>query len=108
MSVIWCHRYRNFNFAFTSTHGELFKWAAHDDVCSRRLLERCIERLDRSPGAVLCHACLPVEEFGEAWPVKVPVQIHGMEADPFFVDEGDLDAQRQGDQLFVVDQQDAE
>jgi dienelactone hydrolase len=45
-------------------------------------------------GAVLCHACLPVEEFGEAWPAEVPVHIHGMEADPFFVDEGDLDAAR--------------
>jgi len=45
-------------------------------------------------GALLCHACLPVSEFGAAWPAGVPVQIHGMDADPFFVDEGDLDAAR--------------
>jgi dienelactone hydrolase len=45
-------------------------------------------------GAVLCHSCVPVTEFGEVWPVDVPVQIHGMDADPFFVDEGDIDAAR--------------
>lgn len=45
-------------------------------------------------GALLFHACFPVSEFGEAWPVGVPVQVHGMDADPFFADEGDLDAAR--------------
>ncbi len=45
-------------------------------------------------GALLFHACLPVSEFGAAWPDGVPVQIHGMDADPFFADEGDLDAAR--------------
>jgi dienelactone hydrolase len=47
-------------------------------------------------GALLFHACLPVSEFGEHWPAGVPVQVHGMDADPFFVEEGgDLDAARQ-------------
>lgn len=45
-------------------------------------------------GALLFHACVPVSEFGEAWPANVPVQVHGMDADPFFADEGDLDAAR--------------
>jgi dienelactone hydrolase len=45
-------------------------------------------------GALLFHACAPVSEFGEAWPAGVPVQVHGMDADPFFADEGDLDAAR--------------
>ena len=45
-------------------------------------------------GAVLCYSCVPVSEFGGAWPVDVPVQIHGMDADPYFVDEGDIDAAR--------------
>jgi dienelactone hydrolase len=45
-------------------------------------------------GALLLHACVPVSEFGEAWPAGVPVQVHGMDADPFFADEGDLDAAR--------------
>jgi dienelactone hydrolase len=44
-------------------------------------------------GAVLVHSCLPASEFG-GWPAGVPVQIHGMEADPFFTDDGDLDAAR--------------
>jgi dienelactone hydrolase len=44
-------------------------------------------------GALFFEACLPVEEFGE-WPTGVPVQIHGMDADPFFADEGDVDAAR--------------
>ena len=45
-------------------------------------------------GALLFHACLPVSEFGDAWPAGVPVQVHGMDADPLFADEGDLDAAR--------------
>lgn len=45
-------------------------------------------------GALLFHACAPVEEFGDGWPDGVPVQIHAMDADPFFVDEGDIDAAR--------------
>jgi len=45
-------------------------------------------------GALLFHACLPTSEFGSAWPADVPVQVHGMDADPVFVDEGDLDAAR--------------
>ncbi len=45
-------------------------------------------------GALLFYSCFPVSEFGPAWPDGVPVQIHGMDADPFFVDEGDIDAAR--------------
>lgn len=46
-------------------------------------------------GAVLCYSCVPVAEFGEVWPDGVPVQIHGMDADPYFAEEGDLDAARE-------------
>ena len=45
-------------------------------------------------GAVLLEACVPPAEFGGAWPASVPVQIHGMDADPFFAGEGDIDAAR--------------
>lgn len=45
-------------------------------------------------GALLFYACVPVSEFGASWPAGVPVQVHGMDADPFFVDEGDIDAAR--------------
>jgi dienelactone hydrolase len=37
---------------------------------------------------------VPASEFGR-WPPGVPVQIHGMDADPYFVDEGDIEAARE-------------
>lgn len=43
-------------------------------------------------GALLFYACVPVSEFGAAWPKGVGVQVHGMDADPFFVGEGDIEA----------------
>jgi dienelactone hydrolase len=46
-------------------------------------------------GALFMYACVPVSEFGQAWPQEVPVQVHGMDADPFFVGEGDIDAARE-------------
>jgi len=47
-------------------------------------------------GALLFDACLPVSEFGKRWPDGVPVQVHGMDADPLFAEEGgDLDAARE-------------
>ncbi len=48
----------------------------------------------RARGALLCYACVPVAEFGPAWPAGVPVQVHGMDADPIFIGEGDIDAAR--------------
>jgi dienelactone hydrolase len=45
-------------------------------------------------GALLFYSCVPTSEFGTSWPAGVPVQIHGMDADPIFVGEGDLDAAR--------------
>ena len=45
-------------------------------------------------GALFFYSCLPVSEFG-AWPAGVPVQIHGADADPIFMDEGDVDAARE-------------
>lgn len=39
-------------------------------------------------------SCVPVSEFGSAWPDGVPVQVHGMNADPIFVGEGDINAAR--------------
>jgi dienelactone hydrolase len=48
-------------------------------------------------GALLYEACIPLTgdwAFGP-WPDGVPVQIHGMDQDPFFALEGDIDAARQ-------------
>jgi dienelactone hydrolase len=38
-------------------------------------------------GALLMYSCLPVSEFGEAWPKDVPVQVHGKEGDEFFLED---------------------
>jgi dienelactone hydrolase len=46
-------------------------------------------------GALLFYSCVPTSEFGTSWPADVPVQIHGMDADPIFVGEGDIDAARE-------------
>lgn len=68
-------------------------------------------------GALLFYSCVPLGEFAPDWPDEVPVQVHGMDADPMFVDEGDLDAARalveaaeqaelflyQGDQHYFAD-----
>ena len=45
-------------------------------------------------GALLFFSCVPVSEFGQTWPKGVPVQVHGMDADPIFAGEGDIDAAR--------------
>jgi dienelactone hydrolase len=45
-------------------------------------------------GALLFHACIPPSAFETPWPSGLPVQIHAMDADPFFIDDGDLDAAR--------------
>ena len=48
-------------------------------------------------GALLYESCIPITgewAFGP-WPDDVPVQIHGMDKDPFFALEGDLDAARE-------------
>jgi dienelactone hydrolase len=55
--------------------------------------QKLVQTRPGARGALFFEACLPVEEFGE-WPTGVPVQIHGMDADPFFADEGDVDAAR--------------
>ncbi|MFI7605882.1 dienelactone hydrolase family protein [Micromonospora sp. NPDC049366] len=48
-------------------------------------------------GALLYEACLPVtgEWAVGPWPDGLPVQVHGMEKDPFFGLEGDIDAARE-------------
>ncbi|MEJ7774735.1 MAG: dienelactone hydrolase family protein [Nocardioidaceae bacterium] len=48
-------------------------------------------------GALLYESCIPITgewAFGP-WPDGVPVQIHGMDRDPFFGLEGDIDAARE-------------
>jgi dienelactone hydrolase len=56
--------------------------------------QRLAQTRSGARGALLFHSCIPTSEFGTDWPTGVPVQVHGMDADPWFVDEGDIDAAR--------------
>jgi dienelactone hydrolase len=59
--------------------------------------QRLAQTRSGARGALLYEACIPLTgewAFGP-WPAGVPVQIHGMDKDPFFALEGDLDAARE-------------
>jgi dienelactone hydrolase len=59
--------------------------------------QRLAQTRPGAAGAILVDACIPVTgewAFGP-WPDGVPVQIHGMDHDPFFAGEGDIDAARE-------------
>ena len=61
------------------------------------LAQRFAQTRPGARGALLYESCIPVTgewAFGP-WPAGVPVQIHGMDKDPFFALEGDLDAARE-------------
>ena len=55
-------------------------------------------------GALLFYSFVPPDQLGSGWPDGVPVQVHGMDADPIFAGEGDLDAAR----ALVASTEDAE
>lgn len=57
------------------------------------IAQRLAQTRPGARGALLMSSCLPVAEFGETWPVAVPVQIHGKEGDEFF--DEDLPAARE-------------
>lgn len=103
------------------TFGSIEEGVAHaQEVGFGQVIERGVRAVDRLPiglvyggyslgvlpaqklaqtrpgacGALFFYSCLPVSEFGSSWPAGVPVQVHGMDADPYFVDEGDIDAAR--------------
>ena len=59
--------------------------------------QRLAQTRPGAQGALLYDACIPITgewAFG-SWPDGVPVQIHGMDKDPFFALEGDIDAARE-------------
>jgi dienelactone hydrolase len=67
-----------------------FSWGA-------AMAQRLAQTRSGARGALLYEACIPLTgdwAFGP-WPDGVPVQIHGMDQDPFFALEGDIDAARQ-------------
>ncbi|WP_147137351.1 dienelactone hydrolase family protein [Stackebrandtia albiflava] len=57
------------------------------------IAQRLAQTRPGARGALLMYSCIPVTEFGEAWPKGVPVQIHGKEGDEFF--DEDLPAARE-------------
>ncbi|MEW2329363.1 dienelactone hydrolase family protein [Micromonospora chersina] len=59
--------------------------------------QRLAQTRSGARGALLYESCLPVtgEWAVGPWPEGVPVQIHGMDRDPFFALEGDIDAARE-------------
>jgi dienelactone hydrolase len=59
--------------------------------------QRLAQTRQDARGALLYESCIPITgdwAFGP-WPDGVPVQIHGMDRDPFFALEGDIDAARE-------------
>ncbi|MFF4607557.1 glycosyltransferase family 2 protein [Streptomyces sp. NPDC001339] len=62
----------NHNYVFTQCRGELFKWASHDDLYARDLLQRCVQALDERPDVILAHADQAVID-GDGQ-VKVPYE----------------------------------
>ena len=67
-----------------------FSWGAG-------MAQRFAQTRPGARGALLYESCTPITgdwAFGP-WPAGVPVQIHGMDKDPFFALEGDIDAARE-------------
>ena len=63
----------NYNNTFYLTNGEYFKWAAHDDLCGREFIARCVEILDEDKTVVL------------AYPRAIPVDTSGRKLEPYVV-----------------------
>ena len=57
------------------------------------IAQRLAQTRPGARGALLLYSCQPVNEFGDAWPPDVPVQIHGKQDDEFF--DEDLPAARE-------------
>jgi glycosyltransferase involved in cell wall biosynthesis len=59
----------NHNRAFALSRGTYFKWSACADVIAPDFLESCVERLEASPDAVLCHSrTVMIDEAGATIP----------------------------------------
>jgi dienelactone hydrolase len=55
--------------------------------------QKLVQNRPGALGGLFYHGFADPSWFGE-WPAGLGAQIHSMDADPFFVDEGDLDAAR--------------
>ena len=73
----------NWTLAFRRTKSKYFKWASCNDLCAPGFLQRCVERLEANPNAVLCHTRTRIirggdDTFGE--PYQDDVSCDGPEA----------------------------
>jgi glycosyltransferase involved in cell wall biosynthesis len=61
---------RNWNVVALEARGRYFKWAAANDFCDPRMLEKCVAVLSADPSAVLCYGrtCIVDEETGKHTP----------------------------------------
>jgi len=58
--------YPNHSRVFSLARGRYFRFAAHDDVCDRQLLARCVEALELHPEAVLSYPIIvQIDENGQ-------------------------------------------
>jgi dienelactone hydrolase len=55
--------------------------------------QRLVQTRAGAKGGLFFEAFVAPSEFG-AWPAGVPAQVHGMDEDPIFAGEGDVDAAR--------------
>jgi dienelactone hydrolase len=51
------------------------------------IAQRLAQTRSGARGALLMYSCLPVSEFGKAWPEDVPAQVHGKAGDEFFLED---------------------
>jgi dienelactone hydrolase len=61
------------------------------------MAQRLAQTRPGTRGALLFESCIPITgewAFGP-WPDGVPAQVHGMDQDPYFALEGDIDAARE-------------
>jgi dienelactone hydrolase len=61
------------------------------------MAQRLAQTRSGARGALLYESCIPITgewAFGR-WPDGVPAQVHGMDQDPYFALEGDIDAARE-------------
>lgn len=68
--------------------------------------QKLVDTRPGAAGALLVSACVPPSEFGGTWPQDVPLQIHAMDADAFFVEDGDGDLDAARDLVSTVEHAD--
>lgn len=56
--------------------------------------QQLLQTTPEAVGGLFLHSFIAPTDLDGAWPGGVPAQVHGMDEDPFFIGDGDLDAAR--------------